>query len=109
VPQRITRPTLSLLEAFVADPLRSWYGLELMDCTGLQSGTVYPILHRLTKDGWLSVAQEEVDPATEGRPRRRLYKLTGTGETNARRELKLRSKRFTSVSGFSPRLGEAKA
>ena len=36
------------------------------------------------------------------------YKLTGVGETNARRELKLRSKRSTSVSGFPPRLGEAK-
>src|SRR3712207_6167461 len=95
MPKRITKPTLSLLEALLADPRRSWYGLELMSRTGLKSGTVYPILHRLTKDGWLSVSQEEVDPAVEGRPRRRLYVLTGVGETNARRELKLRSKRTT--------------
>jgi PadR family transcriptional regulator PadR len=109
MPERITKPTLSLLETFLADPPRSWYGLELMGRTGLKSGTVYPILHRLANDGWLSVNQEDVDPVTEGRPRRRLYVLTGVGEANARRELNLRSKRSTSIPRFSPRLGEVKA
>jgi len=109
MPQRITKPTLTLLETVLAEPRRSWYGLELMDCTGLRSGTVYPILHRLTRDGWLSMHQEEIDPVTEGRPRRRLYMLTGVGETEAQRELDLRSRRSAHVPRLALRPGEARA
>jgi PadR family transcriptional regulator, regulatory protein PadR len=105
MPQRITKPTLRLLEIFLADPRRSWYGLELMDRAELKSGTVYPILHRLTTDGWLAVRQEEIDPAVEGRPQRRLYVLTGVGEIGAQRELQLRAQPLLRPV---PRLGSAR-
>ena len=84
MPERITKPTLRLLEVMLTDPSRDWYGLELMDFASLRSGTVYPILHRLETDGWLTSAREEVDPVDAGRPRRRLYRLTATGEAAAR-------------------------
>jgi PadR family transcriptional regulator PadR len=84
MPHRLTRQTRRLLEALLTAPTKDWYGLELMDLTKLSSGTMYPLLHRLQQDGWLAAAQEEIDPVQAGRPRRRLYRLTGSGEAAAR-------------------------
>jgi PadR family transcriptional regulator PadR len=109
MPQRITKPTLRLLEIFLAEPRRSWYGLELMERVGMKSGTVYPILHRLKTDGWLAVELEDVDPAIAGRPVRRLYCLTGAGEINARREMERRVQLSTQALRPVPRLGGAGA
>ena len=83
----MTRQTLHLLEVLISDPARDWYGLELMDQAELRSGTVYPLLHRLQADGWLTSVREEIDPSREGRPRRRLYRLTALGQTQARKAL----------------------
>jgi|ERR1700722_11424746 len=80
----LTTQTLSVLGTLNTDPTREWYGLELSKRSGLQPGTIYPILERLLKLGWLERRWEEVDPVTAGRPRRRLYRLTGVGETSAR-------------------------
>lgn len=109
MPQRITKPTLRLLEIFLADPRRSWYGLELMERAALKSGTVYPILHRLRADGWLVAELENIDPAVEGRPPRRLYSLTGAGEMNARREIERRAQPPKRTPRPVPRLGGAGA
>lgn len=84
MPQRITRQTVFLLEALLSDPAREWYGFELMEYAGLRSGTVYPLLHRLESDGWLTSTREAIDPSAEGRPRRRLYRLTAEGERSSR-------------------------
>jgi len=81
----MTKPTLRLLAILLGDPSREWYGLELMELADLPSGTAYPMLHRLEADGWLISTREEIDPTNEGRPRRRLYRLTGLGEAGTRR------------------------
>jgi DNA-binding PadR family transcriptional regulator len=77
MPERITRQLLAVLEAISADPSREWYGLELMEATGLSSGTLYPILHRLVSDGWLVRTREA--PSEAGGSSRRLYKVTAIG------------------------------
>jgi len=59
-------------------------GAEIARSTGLASGTLYPILFRLERSGWLSSHWEEINPSDVGRPRRRLYRLTGLGESAAR-------------------------
>ena len=87
MPQRMTKQTVRVLEALLSDPGRDWYGLELMDRAELRSGTAYPLLHRLQADGWLSSAREQIDPREEGRPRRRLYRLTAVGQREAREAL----------------------
>jgi DNA-binding PadR family transcriptional regulator len=87
MPQRVTRQTIRLLEALLSDPGRDWYGLELMDQAELRSGTAYPLLHRLEGEGWLASTPEDVDPHQEGRPRRRLYRLTAHGVAEATRAL----------------------
>jgi len=63
------------------------YGLELSKEAGLPSGTIYPMLARLEKDQWVVSRWEDVDPSSEGRPRKRLYQLTGRGARLAREHL----------------------
>jgi PadR family transcriptional regulator len=80
---RMTTQTLVVLSAMLNDPDTEWYGFELSKRSGLKPGTIYPILDRLLKVEWLERRWEEIDPAIEGRPRRRLYSLTGIGECAA--------------------------
>lgn len=57
------------------------YGTEIMDRTGLPSGTVYPTLSRMDERGFLRSRWEEREQAdAERRPRRRYYRLTASGE-----------------------------
>lgn len=75
--------TISLLNA-LAQGAR--FGLEIMERTGLPSGTVYPTLSRLEHRGYLKGSWEAAKVARrEGRPRRRYYELTPEG-VDARRE-----------------------
>ena len=83
----MTAQTLQVLAMFLRDLSHEWHGFSLVEQTGIKSGTLYPILIRLEKAGWLSSRLEGVDPSAVGRPPRRLYVLTGEGERAARAEL----------------------
>lgn len=79
--KRLTRTTARTLLAFLETP-RDWrYGYELMKVAGLSSGTLYPLLARLTEDGWLESRWEE--PDLPGTPPRQMYRLTVTGRIQA--------------------------
>lgn len=84
---RMSSETLRILGAMLEDPMAWHYGLGLSEAAGIASGTIYPMLARLEKAGWLESRWEEQGPHDEGRPRRRLYKLTGHGERAAMTEL----------------------
>ncbi|AGL14925.1 PadR family transcriptional regulator [Actinoplanes sp. N902-109] len=84
---RMTSSVLKVVAALLADPASERYGLQIMQATGLPSGTLYPILVRLERAGWVGSRWEDVDPAAEGRPSRRYYRLTAEGVTEARREV----------------------
>ncbi|MEU9887942.1 PadR family transcriptional regulator [Sphaerisporangium sp. NPDC051011] len=86
-PLRLTRPTAAVLAALLADPTRELYGLQLMASTGLDSGTLYPMLRRLESRGWLTSRLEDLDPREEGRPRRCYFRLTPDGAEQARARL----------------------
>ena len=74
---RLTYPTALVLLA-VRRGLR--YGFDIIDGTGLRSGTVYPILRRLEDAGLLRSRWEAIRSAREEqRPPRRYYELTGAG------------------------------
>ena len=88
----MTIPTQFVLEAFLADPGRQLYGLELCEECGLASGSVHPILARLEGVGWLESAWEDVDPQNVGRPARRYYRLTALGARDARLALAARAR-----------------
>ena len=81
---RLTIPVAKVLSALLAEPEAPRYGLDLMRLTGLPSGTLYPVLHRLQAAGWLTADWEAVDPVAAGRPARRYHRLTGEGIRSAR-------------------------
>lgn len=72
-----------VLSVFLDDPTRPRYGLELSKAARLYTGTLYPLLSRFERSGWLDSYWEDVDESLEGRPRRRMYRLTPTGRTRA--------------------------
>ena len=56
------------------------YGFDIIDQTELPSGTVYPALGRLQRDGLVKSSwEDEQDAHAEGRPARRYYRLTAPG------------------------------
>jgi DNA-binding PadR family transcriptional regulator len=60
----------------------SQFGFDIMNATGLTSGTVYPTLDRLESAGYLRSKWEEESAAHgEGRPARRYFTLTAAGAT----------------------------
>ena len=62
-------------------------GAEISRALGIGSGTLYPLLARLENADWMKSEWEQVDPSEVGRPRKRFYKLTGQGQTRARKAL----------------------
>lgn len=57
------------------------YGFDIMDVTGLPSGTVYPALRRLEQAGMVVSKWENEDAAkNEQRPARKYYELTKDGQ-----------------------------
>jgi len=58
------------------------FGFDIMDATGLTSGTVYPALERLESRGFVrSKWEDEAAAHAEGRPARRYFTLTASGAT----------------------------
>lgn len=56
------------------------HGFDIMDHTGLPSGTVYPVLSRLNRAGLVDSQWEDAAIAQdEHRPPRRYYELTQEG------------------------------
>lgn len=56
------------------------YGFDIIERTGLPSGTVYPALSRLERDGYVKSSwEDEADAHAEGRPARRYYRVTAHG------------------------------
>ncbi len=83
---RLSRQTLSVLDALLLQPGDWQHGYSLSQRTGISSGTLYPILMRLEKLQWLETRWEEAQVA--GRPPRHLYRLSGTAREWAREELR---------------------
>lgn len=76
-PRGLGHATLAVLQA-LADGHH--YGFDVIDRTGLPSGTVYPALASLSRRGLARSSWEDEDRArAEGRPRRRNYAITSEG------------------------------
>ena len=74
--------TLALLVALMERPQTWQHGYELSKETGLKSGTLYPILIRLSEQGLLNSRWKDAE--RPGRPPRHVYRLTATGLALAR-------------------------
>ncbi|HUI41292.1 MAG TPA: PadR family transcriptional regulator [Terriglobia bacterium] len=78
---RITPETCRVLERFVERPTEWQYGYALSRETGLNSGTLYPILMRLEKHKMLEARWVATE---DGVPPRHTYRLTPDGLELAR-------------------------
>lgn len=80
--RKCSAQTLALLDALLERP-RSWrHGYDLCKEAGLKSGTLYPILIRLSDRGLLDSRWQP--PQQPGRPPRHMYRLTACGIAYAR-------------------------
>lgn len=81
----MTLQTRMVLTAFLKDPDAELYGREISQMLELGTGTIYPILERLQRAGWLASRMEENGMSSRqngrkrGRPPRRYYHLTSDG------------------------------
>ena len=79
----MTKVNLSLSATAILQALAHGYkyGFDIMDVTGLPSGTVYPALRRLERTGVVESRWEnETTAHKDHRPARKYYKLTGAGK-----------------------------
>jgi PadR family transcriptional regulator PadR len=98
--RRSSAPTLALLSAMLERP-RAWqYGYELAQMTRLKSGTLYPILMRLSDRGMLESKWQLSEKP--GLPPRHMYRLTVDGGVFAREQI------ADTVTGHSSRLSLGK-
>ncbi len=72
--------TVRVLAALTGEPSRWRYGYDLSTEVNLKSGSLYPILVRLTDRGLLEAAWK---PGPAGKPPRHLYRLTTAGHEAA--------------------------
>ena len=77
---RISGSGLKVLKAFMYNTGRSLHGYEIMQDAGVSSGTLYPLLMRFEEHGLLTSSWEQPEADPSGRPRRRLYRITGEGQ-----------------------------
>lgn len=74
----------AVLGSLLQQPDAERYGLEIVNASGVEAGTIYPILQRLRDAGWVRDRWEDPEPAhIEGRPPRRYYRLTMEGRARA--------------------------
>lgn len=78
--KRTRRPsdqTIAVLRALLSQPANWRYGYDLSKEIGLKSGTLYPVLMRLTDEGLLD--SEWHPSARQGAPARHAYRLNQLG------------------------------
>lgn len=76
-------PKLSHTAAMILQAIHAGqiYGFSVMEMTGLPSGTVYPAMRRLERDGLIVSKWEQQSIAdAEQRPLRKYYRLTRAGQ-----------------------------
>jgi len=84
---------LKLLDALSVRSDDWRHGYDIMKETGLLSGTLYPLLMRMTDQGLVEAEWRE--PAQPGRPPRHAYRLTARG-----RALALETREERPLPGF---------
>ena len=79
---------LLILRTIATEPLHGWAIAKRIearsrDILQVQQGSLYPALHRLEQQGWLSATWETTDTGREAK----VYTLTRSGRAQLEREL----------------------
>lgn len=100
-PPNVSVQTLMVLSQLL-NRRNDWhYGYALAGETGLPSGTLYPILIRLSEQGWLETKWTE--PDRPGVPPRHTYRLTNAGARAAAERINSRPKALAMVRARTAR------
>ena len=94
-------PKLSHTAAMILGAIHAGhgYGFSVMEMTGLPSGTVYPAMRRLERDGLIRSQWERQSIADAGlRPPRKYYHLTRSGKAR----LEVSQKRYPLLAKLIP-------
>ena len=83
---RLTTALRAVLEQFLNAETETW-GLRLATETGFPTGTIYPLLARLEREGFVQSYWADESPRPGAR--RRLYSLTPSGRRWATARLEL--------------------
>jgi hypothetical protein len=73
----VDKDDLQIVGAMLCDPTAWHFGLAAAGAAGIPAGNAYPSFARLERAEWLESRWDDGPP---GAPRRRLYRLTGTGQ-----------------------------
>lgn len=79
----LTPRMAAVVQIFLEDLSEPRFGFGLIQRLKISAGTLYPVLTRLQRAGWLRAETEDIDPKVEGRPARRYYTLTPDGAAAA--------------------------
>ena len=91
-PPKLTLSVLAVLDVLQESTIDNpAWGLQICEITGLGSGTVYPILDRFAKAGWVS-SWDEAEPHP-GRPARRYWAMSAAGLEATKQALDARCQR----------------
>jgi DNA-binding PadR family transcriptional regulator len=74
---KLTYASAVILEAIAE---RQTYGFQIIDGTGLPSGTVYPALRRMEAAGFIESAWDHAAVEESDGPPRKYYRLTRNGQ-----------------------------
>ena len=85
--RRSSGQTLNLLRCLMDQPRKWHHGYELSKATDLLSGTLYPILMRMSDRGFLE--HKWLPSPEDGRPPRHVYRLTAAGVAHAKQQFEL--------------------
>lgn len=96
--RRASGQTLCLLSSLAEAPRKWRHGYELSMATELMSGTLYPILMRLSERGLLE--HKWLPSEIEGRPNRHVYRLTAKGVAYAKEQIALSADSISATSGI---------
>jgi PadR family transcriptional regulator PadR len=77
--QTMSAGLAKIMAVYKEYPNGEFTGSEVMEMTGMRSGSVYPGLARLVTRKWVKARWEIIDPKETTRPQRRLYRATKGG------------------------------
>jgi PadR family transcriptional regulator, regulatory protein PadR len=106
IPAVKAEPKLSHTAAIILQAIGAGhaYGFSVMETTGLPSGTIYPALRRLEREGLIHSRWESQSVADSSqRPPRKYYRITPSGQAT----LRASQKRYPLLARLFPAGGKA--
>ncbi len=76
---RRTSAVVQVAAALMERPADRHWGYDLSKRAGVRSGVLYPVLRRMSEEGWLVDGWEEPGEERAKRPPRRYYEITDRG------------------------------